>query len=140
MVGYENPYPGVNAHLNSLLQTPGTFDQPAVWRSFHSRHIAHIADALNEQLPPRYVAFTEQSLQTHELSIVGAPGLDSPRPDVSIFQTHGAGGHATAALTPTWEATIAELNDPVDEPFAVIIREVLDQQTLGRVVTRIELL
>lgn len=64
-----NPYPGVNTHLNSWLQTLGTKDQPALFPTFHSRYIAHICDFLNEVLPDNYVAFTEQSYSVLELTI-----------------------------------------------------------------------
>jgi hypothetical protein len=63
----KNLYRGVNAHLNSLLQAPGKAGQPALWRSFHNQHIAHIADFLNAQLPAPYFALNEQSIVIREL-------------------------------------------------------------------------
>lgn len=59
----QNKYQGINPHLNSALQTPGTDAQPALWPAFHSAHITHLVDLLNETLPDGYVAFDEQSLQ-----------------------------------------------------------------------------
>jgi hypothetical protein len=56
------PGRGVNPQLNSLLQTPGTDDRPALWGQFHAAHVNHIADTLNEILPDAYVAYSEQSL------------------------------------------------------------------------------
>src|SRR5258705_2775633 len=81
-----NPYPGINAHLNSLLQTPGTIEQPALWHTFHTRHITHLCDFLNEQLPEGYIAFAEQSLQSRTADNSGMIRLRKPEPDVSIFQ------------------------------------------------------
>lgn len=64
MANLKNPYAGINPHLNSLLQTPGTDDQPSLWATFHGQHISHITDFLNEKLPTNYIAFSEHSLQT----------------------------------------------------------------------------
>jgi hypothetical protein len=138
----DNPYPGINAHLMSFLQTPASPDQPGKWSAFHNRHLSHIADFLNEQLPPQYIAHTEQSLQTQEVSIVGQITTETSRPDVVIFRSQPAVPpmESSPLDTPTWEATLVEVVDPVDEPVAIVIREVLDQQDFGRVVTRIELL
>lgn len=136
----ENPYPGVNAHLNSLLQTPGTLEQPSMWPGFHLAHIAHIVDALNDQLPERYIAIAEQSLQSRGLDIAVEP--ERPKPDVTVFRQTGAsaltGSSANAA--PYWEAPLIDILDPVQQPRAVMIREISQQRTLGRVVVRIELL
>ncbi len=136
----ENPYPGVNAHLNSLLQTPGTPEQPSMWPGFHLAHIAHIVDALNDQLPDQYVAIAEQSLQSRGLDIAIEP--ERPKPDVTIFRQPSPSPMAASSVTaaPFWEAPLIAIMDPVQQPRAVIIREVAPQHTLGRVVTRIELL
>jgi hypothetical protein len=58
-----NQFPGINPYLNSLLQTRGTDVQPSLWPAFHSTHVNHIADFLNQQLPPNYTAYSEQALQ-----------------------------------------------------------------------------
>ena len=55
---HANPYPGVNAHLNSALQQRG-----GGWRSFHSKHITHIADMIEPLLPDGYFTSEESSLQ-----------------------------------------------------------------------------
>lgn len=64
MANRKNPYIGVNAHLNSLLQTPGTDEQPSLWQSFHTMHIGDIARHLNAVLPDNYIALAEISLQS----------------------------------------------------------------------------
>lgn len=138
----ENPYPGINAHLNSLLQTPGTDDQPAIWPAFHSQHIANITEALNEQLPDHYLALNQQSLQTRSIEIGGPVEVRRPVPDVTVFQQSQAAVQTepAVAVAPTWEANIADLLEPVKQPRAAVIHELLPQGRIGRVVTRIELL
>lgn len=69
-----NPYPGINAHVNSMLQTPGTPEQLAMWHSFHSNHVTYITDALNQMRAGGLVALTMQSLQVHGVS---APHVES---------------------------------------------------------------
>lgn len=56
-----NLYQGVNAHLQSQLQTIG--EAPATWESFHFNHITDMARELNRILPDGYRAVAEQSLQ-----------------------------------------------------------------------------
>ncbi len=138
----ENPYPGINAHLNSLLQTPGTRDQTAIWPSFHSNHIAHIEDVLNERLPDHYLALGEQSLQTRDLDMGGAVEVRHPVPDVSVYQRTESVSPAGAAvlMTPTWEGRVVDVFEPMPQPNAVVVRELLPQGKLGNIVTRIELL
>lgn len=140
----DNAYAGVNAHLNSSLQAAGTLNQPSIWPGFHGQHVTHIADALNAQLPGQYFAISEQSFQTRGLDVLGETDTQYPKPNVSVFH-HGAApsmavAPTAAALTPTWEAALAEVIDLTDQPRAVVIRELVPQHKLGRVVTRIELL
>lgn len=137
-----NPYPGINTHLNSLLQTPGTIDQPSMWPSFHSRHITYIADDLNSHLPSHYIAFSEQSLQIENLDFGGVRSITSPRPHVAIFQRTSttSTGVSFAEVATTWEAPVAEVVEPIKQPKAIIIRELLPQHKLGHIVARIELL
>jgi len=135
----KNPYKGINAHLNSLLQTPSDDDQPALWSSFHASHINHITDFLNDTLPNGYIALSEQSLQVRtEVDNV----IKRPRPDVTVFEQSQPKitGTQSPSVTPTWQAEITDT--VVDEEFymAVVIRELGEQGRLGKVVTRIELL
>jgi hypothetical protein len=60
---FSNPYPGINAHVNSRLQTPGTPEQPALWHSFHVYHLARLTAALNKLLLPNYFVLIGESLQ-----------------------------------------------------------------------------
>ncbi len=139
----ENPYQGINAHLNSSLQTRGTEDQPALWHSFHNFHIAQIVIGLNAQLPDHYIALDEQSLQTRGIEIGGFEEKSIKTPDVDIFQRKEAIVEkiAAAVLAPTWEAALAEVMlEPIRQPRAAVIRELLPQHKVGYVVARIELL
>jgi hypothetical protein len=54
----DNPYQGVNAHFNSLLQ-----NMEGGWLTFHSDHIIRLKDVINRALPSGYYAVSEQSLQ-----------------------------------------------------------------------------
>jgi len=138
-----DPYPGINPHLNSLLQTPGTDQQPALWPTFHGRHITYLCDFLNEQLPSHYMAFSEQSLQVRGSDWDGEIVVKRPEPDVSILQQTPLPIPAISsrAMTkPTWQLTIAETLDPARKLSAVVIRSVDHQALLGKIVTRIELL
>jgi Protein of unknown function (DUF4058) len=141
----ENPYAGVNPHLNSELQTPGSEEEgPAIWHTFHTDHVTHIADFLNMQLPPRYVARSEQSLQVRTLDFEsGATQIRRPEPDVSIYQRRTGASRSTLSpsIVPTWEETLEGTMD-FDEHFipSVVIRDLQTNRKLGRVVSRIELL
>jgi hypothetical protein len=137
-----NPYPGINAHLNSLLQTPGADDQPALWHTFHQSHIAHLCDYLNQQLPENYIAFFEQSLQMRTGDGGGMIRLRRPEPDISIFRQANAGTSASSAqiAAPTYEAMIVEVLEPLRPPNSITIREIAEQRHPGKLVTWIELL
>ena len=135
----KNPYQGINAHLNSLLQTSDDGSQPALWSSFHASHINHIADFLNDELPDGYIAMSEQSLQVRaDLDMT----IKRPRPDVSVSQQskslHSKSGELSRV--PTWQAEIVDTIDADEFYTAVAIYQVEEQGKLGQVVSRIELL
>ncbi|MDZ4766612.1 MAG: DUF4058 family protein [Chloroflexota bacterium] len=135
----DNPYRGVNAHLNSLLQTAGTREQPAMWKAFHQFHISQIVIALNRTLPRHYIAFSEQALQVDLLY----PNVESfkPTPDVSIFQrSQPATVNIAEAPIPTRTLNLGDLLDLDDTLDSAVIREVLPQRKLGAVIARFELL
>jgi hypothetical protein len=76
-----NPYAGINAHYNSMLQA-----EDGAWRTFHTRHIVHLTKALNDSLPPGYYALEEQSIQIDE----GLFLEDIELPAVGIYRHEGA--------------------------------------------------
>lgn len=131
-------FPGILPHLNSILQTPGVPDQPALWHTFHTSHIGHIVDELNTLLPEAYIAYAEQSLQVRSSDWE----FGRPQPDVSVFHPSGmpAGSAAQTTIQPTWEADLLATVENLQHPYAAVVREVSDQNRLGRIVTRIELL
>jgi len=67
-----NPYRGVNAHLQSYLQSSG-----GLWHSYHATLIEMIRALLDSTLPPGYSADSEQSLQ---ISALNNPALNPESP------------------------------------------------------------
>lgn len=139
----ENPYKGVNPHLQSLLQTPGTQRQPSIWPAFHAGHIGHIADFLSNQLPPHYIAQQEQSLQIRAEDFgTGEEEYSQRIPDVTVYQHDSRPGANAGVLQQEPRSITLEETIDLTEDFvpAVVIREVPQGNQLGKVVTRIELL
>ena len=134
----KNLYPGVNAHLNSFLQSKG-----GGWESFHARHIADIATLLDQQLPQQYYAALEKSLQVTEIGFV-VEQSSQRRPDVGIYhdvidaseRVSSAGMTAPTAVFPLAEVLV----DPEDHMMSVGIYRIDSGEIPGRLVTRIELL
>lgn len=56
-----NPYPGINAHLNSFLQSEG-----GGWEMFHAVTIGFLASHLEVNLPGNYFVADEKSLQVFD--------------------------------------------------------------------------
>lgn len=132
----DNPYQGINAHLNSYLQ------QHSVWGTFHNAHVVHLCEAIAAALPVEsgYYAVTESSLQILKEDLLsGERGRITTFPDIGIYRT---GGNATAPEALEEPATLA-LIDTFLEPertASVMIYRLQDGQTPGKPVTRIELL
>ncbi len=73
----KNQYRGVNAHLHSLWQNEGG------WNNFHNRHIGDLAGLLIHQLLPLgYVVTMEESLQVRHLD--SDDGSRRPQSDILI--------------------------------------------------------
>ncbi len=139
----QNPYVGVDAHLNSWLQTPGI----GMWQSFHAVFITFLTNSLTAELPDNYVAFEERSLQQRTLDAEGGVKISQRRPDVSIFQDTSTTPSArpvtqTATLTtPTIELPLAPMLETELQMRAIVIRRVDDDSSsIGTIVTRIEVL
>lgn len=127
-----NPYPGINAHLNSTLQADGG------WESFHAAHIVHLSDALNDWLPAGYYAQPETSLQ---ISGYITPDKAVPpsrmKPDVTICQSGGGAGESSEArAAPTLVLPLSTVYDTEKTLSSVVISEAETDQP----VTQIELL
>lgn len=128
----KNPYLGINAHVNSFLQA-----KAGEWESFHSAHIIHIYEALNESLPSGYYARSERSLQISELVLAVPDKPQRTRADVLIYRmgdTETSSPALVAEPIKTYDTTLLlEYEAP---RFSVIIHQTSDHKP----VTRIELL
>src|SRR5262249_44712225 len=93
----QNLYPGINAHLNSILQ-----NEPGGWQSFHAGHVTHLFETIDANLPPGYFARSEKTMQISEIiPAVGPRSASRTTPDVMVFQSVKNGGQARTALAPT---------------------------------------
>lgn len=131
----DNPYRGINAHLHSLAQNPQR--SPTIWTSIHTDHITHITDALNAQLPPQYVARSEQSMQ---IWVDDSPR--SPVPDVAVYRT-GDISTGTQEMTVSESVRVVPIGELLEEEItipSVVIYRPEDHEYLGQPITRIELL
>lgn len=138
MADRKNPYRGINAHLHSYLQQQGN------WKVFHNKHIADLAEALDAQLPERYVVGLTDSLQIVEYHPdTGRRIRRYPEPDVTIYDTGRTSPLAVGDIVvaePTQVLT-AEATIEVDPELfltALVIYEL--SETDKTPVTRIELL
>jgi hypothetical protein len=140
-----NLYTGINPHLMSFLQTVGVGITTSTYPSFHSDHITHIKDFLNDALPPQYIALTEPSLQIQSRSALDETFSkeSQPSPDVAIYQSQ-----ERPTITPVPQmggAPTLQLEMQLEEPktlMSVAIYEfrVADHTVHGTPIVRIELL
>lgn len=133
-----NPYPGVNAHLNSVLQTRG-----GGWENFHVEHITTLRRVLDALLPENYVAGSEKSLQVNEIGLEKLRRSSTTRPDIGVFKLrdHSAIAPQSAVTAPTLTMPLdGQLDEAEDFLHAVNIYEVSAGALKGHLVTRIEVL
>ncbi len=140
----KNQYLGINAHLNSFLQ-----NVESKWEGFHGNYIVYLTTALNNNLPIQYEAHNERSLQIREhlpMDDYDEGQTRRPKPDVTIVESNPTRPRSQYS-SPV--SSIGELTAPVVETMdydpenflaAVIIREVVEGDLIGRPVVRIELL
>lgn len=141
----KNVYNGVNAHLHSALQ-----HEFGAWEVFHSSHITDLAQEIDRQLPPGYIVEPERSLQIREYHpSSGEPILlrrKYPKPDISIYQTNvevvASRQSNSAATAPTLTLPAIESIEDDEDTYlrAVVIRELLEDDTFGKAIAWIELL
>jgi len=139
----DNPYQGVNPHLQSWLQSRGKRGNLSKWPGFHSAHIVNIVEALNLELPRGYVAQSEQSLQIRVEDLEsGYESYAIRAPDVSIYRSHTT--ELTATAPDSTAPIILSLSDTLEltEDFvsAIVVYEISEDADYGHPVTRIELL
>jgi len=140
-----NPYRGVNAHLQSYLQTA-----PSEWVSFHAEHITDLRRQLSRQLPAGYYARSEKSLQLYDVYLYTDVRPATIRPDVSIYkqQPPFEQSEQSQVLHDTQSASSAVLTFPLsaitllDEDYTLMSIAIYSQaeQHEGRPVARIELI
>jgi Protein of unknown function (DUF4058) len=135
----ENQYRGVNAHLHSYLQQHGD------WSVFHGMHITHLSEALQNLLPPEsgYIALPEKSLQIlRDDLFTGQLKGSQSIPDIGVYKTAGTSANLST-LEMTASGAVIALTDTFLDPervLAVAIYKQTDDDILGTLVTRIELL
>jgi hypothetical protein len=139
----KSPFKGINPYLMSFLQTVGTEESPSSFPSFHSDHLTHIKDFLNDLLPPQYIALSEPSMQIQGRDFdEGDFQKDSNLiPDVTIYKPYvGSGSTQGSAATPSLVLDF-DINE-VKEWTSVVIRELraAEHHKHGDVIVRIELL
>jgi hypothetical protein len=137
----KNQYVGVNAHLNSVLQ-----NEPFDWESFHSEHLGHVRDSLQNQLPEGYFARLERSFQIRADGN-GSAKPNRTRPDIFVSyakplsRTRLESSTASSAM-PTATIALAKTLQREDEDYldSVVIYKVESSGRIGIPVTRLELL
>src|SRR5258708_4424210 len=137
LIARKNQYLGVNAHANSWLQVHN------LWRSFHTNHITHLTEAINEALPAGYMAVTEHSLQVSRLlPDQDEPETRRPRPDITIFDRQRRDRAIPTLLQPgagILTPTIQTMDIHESELSATVIYRLADHAMLGKSGTRGEL-
>jgi hypothetical protein len=134
----ENRYAGVNAHLQSHLQSPG-----GDWASFHAAYITYITEALSNSLPEGYFALIEKSLQLYQVETsTGDERRSSSRADIGIVRESGLRSTFPQSMTAaSGIALVLPVLDTISDdeaPDAVIIVRMDKGQR--HLVTRIEVL
>lgn len=141
----KNQYIGINAHLHSILQ-----NEPGGWSVFHSAHIIHLAQAIDDLLPPGYIVAPERSLQIREFDPDTGERIQGrrprlKRPDIVVYDSESSTRQPrVSSASPTTPTLTVEHIEEVDDSelylTAVVIRELNGDGELGRAVTWIELL
>jgi hypothetical protein len=138
----KNLYPGVNAHLNSFLQSRGRH-----WRSFHANHITDLERAIRAKLPPGYIVASEESLQVQAIDTEsGSMKNAQVQPDVTVFDPSRRTSSGTTRMMEVpgvgivEEVKLVDLLEEEDTLSSLIVYEIAGDSDLGRPVTRIELL
>jgi len=134
----KNQYRGINAHLHSLWQGQGG------WQEFHTRHIVKLADALKPLLLPLgYTAAIEASLQIRRIDPPG--GTQYPESDITIYDLQAERpARQTLPTSAAGELTLplvdAVLSQPISEHAAQAIKIYERSSKQGEPVVWIELL
>ncbi|MBI5670062.1 MAG: DUF4058 family protein [Chloroflexi bacterium] len=132
-------YPGINIHLNSLLQ-----NEPGGGSNFHAEFIIYLREHLDRVLPPGYFSRSEKSLQIEGFDPAsGKEQLTPLRPDISLYRVPGWTFAEPAPLETTPPTAIIPIADTLTEEetlTGLVIYQAGEGGTLGRPITRIEVL
>ena len=123
-----NLYPGVNAHLNSVLQEPY-----GRWPGFHSTHINTVRDYLDARLPDAYYASVEGSLQ---IRTDDDPAPSNTRADVLTWRNDTAtqSQPRASATDPTMTLELqTAIPDTLNPLMSVVIRQARDDTPITRI-------
>jgi len=136
----KNLYPGINAHISSILQ-----NEPGGWETFHTDYLTLLRLAIDVELPPGYFARSERSLQIGAFD-AGDNTEEHTRikPDITIFRNPRSGSATGVAVpeayAPIMTLPISETLEEEDELSGVVIYQAGEGGVLGRPITRIEVL
>lgn len=134
----KNLYPGINIHLNSLLQ-----DEPGGWVNFHSEFIIYLREHLDRVLPPGYFSRSEKSLQIEGFDPASGMEHHTPlKPDISLYRVPGwpPAPRGIETTLPTAIIPIADTLTEEDVLTGLVIYQAGEGGALGRPITRIEVL
>jgi hypothetical protein len=136
----QNPYQGVNAHLQSHFQQRGG------WESFHVAFNVYLRDALQGIVPDGYFVMNERSLQINAIDLGGGRGRSFDlRPDVTIFKpvvVLPPVVPTAAVATPNRVIPLIDTLVDVEDEFlsGILIYRAAQDGDLGSPVTRLETL
>lgn len=137
----KNQYLGINAHLQSKLQTDGG------WDSFHTIHLGHLTTAIQVQLRPMgYEADIEQSLQIkHSIDPARYPKADvmiyDPDPVRAFQPSIGLSSTNTQEIVMSIPSLLNITEEQLEFYKAIAIYKVTaSRQDRGEPITWIELL
>lgn len=135
----KNLYPGINPHLNSVLQSPN-----GGWQSFDAEYIIKLMDELDQVLPENYYPVAERSIQ------IGWVNPDDPfesgsrhtRPDVLVLQKNPALSPTVAAAgrQPTLLLPALDQFDDDYDLTAIVIYHADTQRLKDKPILRLEVL
>lgn len=137
----KNPYPGINAHLNSALQPQG-------WQGFHNKYLTYLSTAIDNILPEGYYTSNEESLQLAHINLANEfkpPSLERIKPKILIRKNSDINPSETRSSTatvtaPTMTRDLDYFLTPDDDVRALVIHKFVDTIENSTPVTRIELL
>jgi hypothetical protein len=133
----ENQYQGINAHLQSALQSPG-----GGWESFHAAHITNLTEAIDALLPAGYYVLNKKSLQLSTFNLLtDEQRYSRTRPDLGIYRDQPTSDSPTPASASTPALTLPIVKTVLEEdplPGVVIYKAEATGDEIP--VTRIELL